>query len=103
MARTKYADWLADFERRVTKLEQEVAALKTQFAEKEKPRDWWNHLPRLTPEEEKLSEELYEEGRKYRESLRPKPRASAKKKRSVKLAQASRSLKAKSTIKRGRH
>ena len=36
MARTKYADKLAEFERRITKLEQDVEALKLQFAEREK-------------------------------------------------------------------
>lgn len=103
MARTKYADWLADLEQRVTKLEQKVEELTAKFAEKEKPRAWWNHLPQMTPEEEKSWEAMYEEGRKYRESLRPKLRTPAKKKRTVKLAQAPRTLKAKAAIKRGRH
>lgn len=103
MARTKYADKLADLERRITKLEQEVAALKAQFVEREKQQAWWKNRPLLTPEEDKAWEEIYEEGRKYRESLRPKARTPAKKKRTVKLAQAPRTSQAKLVTKRDRH
>lgn len=80
MARTKYADKLADLERRVTKLEQDVVWIKAQLAERDKKQSGWLDAPPMTPAQEKLHDEMDAAGRAYRESLRPKGATTAKKK-----------------------
>ena len=75
MARTKYADKLAELELRVTKLEQAVVELTARVdAQTTNKQDWWNkpQTP-MTAAEIKAHDEMYALGRKYRESLRPKP------------------------------
>lgn len=80
MARTKYADKLADLERRVTKLEQDVVWIKARLAERDKKQAGWLDAPPMTPAQEKLQDEMDAAGRAYRESMRPKAAKSAKKK-----------------------
>jgi hypothetical protein len=87
MARIKNSERLADLEVRVGKLEERVAALEAKAVEKEIKKPWFLNLPKVSPEEDKMIAAAYEEGRKYRESLRPKARTPAKKKKAINLAQ----------------
>ena len=74
MAHTKYSEKLADLECRVTQIEERVAILEGKLAEKEDVKPWFMNIRSVSAEEDKIIEAAYEEGRKYRESLRPKPR-----------------------------
>jgi hypothetical protein len=73
MAQMKNSERLAVLEARVAKLEERVAALEAKAVEKETIKPWFLDLPKVSPEEDKMIAAAYEEGRKYRESLRPKP------------------------------
>ena len=73
MARTKYSEKLADLECRVTQIEERVAILEAKLAEKEDVKPWFMDIRQLSDKEDEMIEAAYEEGRKYRESLRPKP------------------------------
>ena len=73
MARTKYSEKLADLECRITKVEERVAILEAKLAEKETRKPWFMDIRQLSDKEDEMIEAAYEEGRKYRESLRPKP------------------------------
>ncbi len=79
MARTKYADKLADLEWRVTKLEQDVVWIRAQLAERDKKQSGFLDVLPLTPAQEKLQDEMDAAGRAYRESFRTKAAKPAKK------------------------
>ena len=63
---------VAELTKRVEALEREVARMKQQSTEGD-TRPWWQKV-RGIYKDDSVMQEIFELGREYRESLRPKPR-----------------------------
>ena len=68
----------ASLEQRVTALEAEVAKLKSQLAERNLTKPWWEQIAG-TFQNDSIYDQAMQLGRQYRQSLRPKPLTRRKK------------------------